>query len=160
MSKPRVYVETTIPSFYYETRPEPEMVARRRATREWWERARMAYEMITSSTVLLELAAGTSERAAPRMDLLQDVPIVLPNADVSEIVFAYLRNKLMPAKPTSGDATHLALASYHRCDFLLTWNCRNLANPNKSAHILRINARLGLHVPRLVTPLDLLERHE
>jgi hypothetical protein len=66
----------------------------------------------------------------------------------------------MPSKPTSGDATHLALASYHGCDFLLTWNCRHIANPNKAAHILRINTRLGLHVPRLVTPLDLLGRDE
>ncbi|HEX6041104.1 hypothetical protein [Longimicrobium sp.] len=120
----------------------------------------MNVDLITSSTVLLELAGGTGERAMVRMDLLREIPIVIPNADVAEIVFMYLRNKLMPAKPTSGDATHLALASYHHCDFLLTWNCKHLANPNKAAHILRINARLGLHVPRLVTPLDLLGRDE
>jgi hypothetical protein len=104
------------------------------------------------------LAAGTGVRALQRMDLLQNLPILFPNADIAEIVFTYVRHKIMPAKPTTADAIHLALASYHRCDFLVTWNCRHLANPNKAAHIVRINNRLGLHVPELVTPAELIER--
>jgi hypothetical protein len=60
-----------------------------------------------------------------------------------------------PADP-GGDALHLALASYHRCDFLVTWNCRHLANANKFGHIRRVNVLLGLFVPALVTPLELL----
>ena len=61
----------------------------------------------------------------------------------------------MPAD-IGGDALHLALASYHECDFLLTWNCRHLANANKFGHVRRINTLLGLHIPALVTPLELL----
>ena len=61
----------------------------------------------------------------------------------------------MPADP-GGDALHLALASYHKCDFLVTWNCQHLANANKFGHIRRVNAMLGLFVPALVTPLELL----
>ena len=61
----------------------------------------------------------------------------------------------MPRDPV-GDALHLALASFHKCDFLLTWNCLHLANANKFGHIRRINGMLGLFVPLLVTPLELL----
>ncbi len=61
----------------------------------------------------------------------------------------------MPTDP-AGDALHLALASYHKCDFLVTWNCRHLANANKIGHIRRVNTMLGLFVPALVTPLELL----
>ena len=61
----------------------------------------------------------------------------------------------MPDDPV-GDALHLAIASYHKCDFLLTWNCRHLANANKFGHIRRVNTLLGLYVPLLVTPLELL----
>lgn len=50
----------------------------------------------------------------------------------------------------------LALASFHKCDFLLTWNCHHLANVNKSGHIRRINKMLGLFVPSIVTPLQLI----
>jgi hypothetical protein len=61
----------------------------------------------------------------------------------------------MPADP-AGDALHLALASYHKCDFLVTWNCQHLANANKFGHLRRVNGMLGLYVPVLATPLQLL----
>jgi hypothetical protein len=56
----------------------------------------------------------------------------------------------------AGDAIHLALASFHKCDFLVTWNCLHLANANKFGHIRRINTMLGLFTPVLATPLQLL----
>ena len=68
---------------------------------------------------------------------------------------AYVGRQLIPAAPF-GDALHLALASYHRCDFLVTWNCKHLANANKFEHIRRVNGILGLFVPTLVTPLELI----
>ena len=74
---------------------------------------------------------------------------------VAEIVEAYITRKLMPNDPT-GDALHLALASFHRGDVLATWNCRHLANASKFDHIRRVNGILGLMVPSLVTPLELL----
>ncbi|MBT5020449.1 MAG: hypothetical protein HON04_17090, partial [Planctomicrobium sp.] len=74
---------------------------------------------------------------------------------VIEIVEAYIARMVMPNDPT-GDALHLALASYHQCDFLATWNCKHLANANKFDHIRRVNGILGLTVPSLVTPLELL----
>ena len=90
------------------------------------------------------------------LSLLDDIPLLMiAKPEINEIVASYLKNKLMPNEPT-GDALHLALASYHKCDFLLTWNCKHLANANKFQHIKRINALLGLFVPNLVTPLELL----
>lgn len=76
---------------------------------------------------------------------------------VAETVQVYIRHKLMPANP-GGDALHLALASHYECDFIVTWNCKHLANPNKFAHIRNINGVLGLSVPEIVTPLILLRR--
>lgn len=54
-----------------------------------------------------------------------------------------------------GDAAHLAMASYHGLDYLLTWNCRNLANANKYGHIQKINLKLGLQTPLIITPEQL-----
>jgi hypothetical protein len=88
--------------------------------------------------------------------LLKDVPVLAIEPAIAEIVQAYIRHRAMPANP-AGDALHLAIASYYRCDFLLTWNCKHLANANKFAHIQRINVLLGLHNPRLVTPLEFLD---
>ena len=155
MSKPRVYVETTIPSFYHETRTAPDIVARRRWTSQWWSGAPERYELVTSSPVLDELAGGPRERIAERLTLVRELPLLAVEPGIGEILQAYLRHKLMPADP-AGDALHLALASYHKCDFLVTWNCRNLANANKFEHIRRVNTMLGLFVPILATPLELL----
>ena len=77
------------------------------------------------------------------------------NEAIADIVTAYISHHVMPSDP-AGDALHLAIASFHKCDFLLTWNCRHLANANKFAHIRRVNGMLGLFVPTLVTPLELL----
>ena len=157
MPKPRVYVETTIPNFYYDRRTDPAVVSRRAWTREWWSSADREYDMVTGAPVLAELLAGISSRVAARIRLLGELPLLFPDAAMDETVSVYLRHKLMPAKPIE-DAQHLALASHHGCDFIVTWNCKHLANPNKARHVERINTRLGLHVPAIVTPLDLLGR--
>jgi predicted nucleic acid-binding protein len=155
MAKPRVYVETTIPSFYHEARTTPDIVARREWTRQWWSEAAERYELVTSPAVLDELASGPPERRQAWLALLRDLPLLPVEEAISEIVQAYLLHRVMPTDP-AGDALHLALASYHKCDFLVTWNCRHLANANKIGHIRRVNTMLGLFVPALVTPLEML----
>jgi predicted nucleic acid-binding protein len=155
MALPRVYVETTIPSFYHETRTTPEIVARREWTRRWWSNAGTRYDLVTSPAVLHELAEGPPERSADWLNLVAGLPVLTVDAAIAEIVEAYIQHKVMPADP-AGDALHLALASYHKCDFLVTWNCEHLANANKFGHIRRVNTMLGLLVPALVTPLELL----
>jgi hypothetical protein len=67
------------------------------------------------------------------------------------IAQVYWAERIMP-KPPSADAIHVALASYYRMDFLLTWNCAHLANARKQTSLEAINLRLHLSLPRLVTP--------
>ena len=155
MAKPRVYVETTVPSFYHEERTTPSIVARREWTERWWDGTPERYELVTSSAVLDELAGGIPERSAKRLALIRRLPLLPVESAIAEIVEGYIRHKVMPAD-SGGDALHLAFASYHKCDFLVTWNCQHLANANKFGHIHRVNAILGLFVPALVTPVELL----
>jgi len=153
---PKIYVETSIPSFYYEIRSEPEMVARRNWTRQWWLECRHEYEVVTSDAVIDELSRGDYSTKNDALNLVKDLPFLPLETAVYEIVQTYLQHRLMPKDPL-GDALHLALASYHKCEFLLTWNCKNLANANKFTHIKRLNTQMGLFIPTLITPLELLE---
>lgn len=150
-----IYIETTIPSFYYEARTEADMVARRDWTRAWWDQAYGSHTLVTSVAVIDELTQGDFPSRDDCLRLISDLPLVPVEVAISEIVEAYIAHHVMPRDPV-GDALHLALCSYHRCDFLLTWNCRHLANANKFDHIRRVNTLLGLYVPALVTPLELL----
>ena len=152
---PRIYVETTIPSFYFEVREEPDMVARRGWTRSWWTRASGQCELVTSAAVIDELERGAFPSRDSCLRLLEPLVVLAVESPVLDIVQTYVDRHVMPANPV-GDALHLALASYHQCDFLVTWNCRHLANAKKFSHIRRVNTLLGLCVPTLVTPLELL----
>ncbi|CAD0227826.1 MULTISPECIES: type II toxin-antitoxin system VapC family toxin [Planktothrix] len=153
--KSKVYIETSIPSFYYEIRTEPDMIARKEWTCLWWDQISSRYDLVTSIAVLDELNQGNFPSKEKAIQLLNDIPLIDIEAEIAEIVEAYIQNQVMPNDPL-GDALHLAMASYHKCDFLLTWNCRHLANANKFGHIRRINVMLGLYVPLLVTPLELI----
>lgn len=152
----RIYVETTVPSFYYEVRDEPEKIASRDWTRRRWERAVSDCELVTSAPVVDELERGDFPKREECLRLIAPLALLAVEPAVLEIVQTYIARRVMPRNPV-GDALHLALASHHRCDFLATWNCKHLANANKFAHIRRVNTLLGLFVPSLVTPLELLE---
>ena len=152
----RIYIETTVVSFYFNARPEPEMVARQNWTRRWLDAALSSSdELVTSLAVETELAAGAFPHKSDMIELASRLPLLDVNDAVIEAVEAYIANHVMPNDP-GGDAFHLAVASFHRCDFLVTWNCRHIANANKFGHIRRVNGILGLGNPALVTPLELL----
>ena len=154
--KPTVYVETSIPSFFYETREGAQFVAMRQWTQEWWEHEAKNYHGVTSDAVINELQTGNHPYKKEKLHLLKNTPLLDITPQIEEIVEVYLTHFLMP-KNDVGDALHLAIASYHKIDFLLTWNCKHLANANKQAHIRRINERLNLFTPALVTPYELTE---
>jgi predicted nucleic acid-binding protein len=141
MQKPRVYVETSIPSFYHELRTTPDVVARRDWTRQWWDEASAQYELLTSPAVINELSAGIPERSALRLSLIRDLPLLPIELAITEIAATYVQQKVMPADPT-GDALHLAIASFHKCDFLVTWNCAHIANANKFGRSCLFSLRL------------------
>ena len=104
--------------------------------------------------MLDELSKGGVHHKKPALAMALALPLIPGGDEVAEIVQAYVKHKIMPGDP-AGDALHLALASFHECDYLVTWNCRHLANANKFGHIRRINTMLGLKTPELVTPPEL-----
>jgi hypothetical protein len=111
--KPKVYIETSIPSFYYEERPEPDMVARKLWTRQWWEQSGSYYSLVTSVAVLDELRQGTYPNKTAVLDLVNTLPLIPVTQEIVEIVQTYIQHHVMPQDPV-GDALHLALASYHK----------------------------------------------
>jgi predicted nucleic acid-binding protein len=157
--KPTVYIETTIASFYWETRNDPESVAMKDWTREWWSGPRLLCDCWTSAATLEELDSGEHPEKELKLDLLENVLLLEINDEISEIAQVYVDNYLMP-RDVAGDALHVAVASYYKMDYLLTWNCAHLANARKKQHLRRINARLRLETPEIITPLELLgEQH-
>ena len=154
-----VYVETSVPSFYYDTRAGHDMQAMRQWTRDWWHLSKFDQELVIGPPVLLELGEAPAPKREKALKLIEGLRILPYSDEIIDIVEAYFAHKLMP-REAQGDADHLALASFYNCDLLVTWNCKHLANANKFGHIHRINGLLGLRTPALVTPQQLLEQDD
>jgi predicted nucleic acid-binding protein len=158
MPKPRIYVDTTIPSAYHTARTDAGMLERRDQTRRWWELAASTCELVISPAVLRELAQGRSDQVSLRLALVRGLPLLVGDDEVDQTVAMYIQHRIMPRDP-EGDAMHLALASHYECEALVTWNFHHLANPNKLHRIRRLNEEVGLSVPRILSPLALMEEH-
>ncbi len=152
--KKKVYMDTTIASYYYDNRKETEFL--RRTTRSWFRRQADGYSILVSEATLVEAEAGNYPNKKKVVDFVNKWQMLRHEEILGEIVETYIQHQLMP-KEYGGDALHLAYASHYNVDFLLTWNCNHLANANKKEHIRIINNRLGLFVPEITTPLALIK---
>jgi hypothetical protein len=146
-----VYIETTIPSAYVTTRTDPASLFRRQVTRDWWHEQACRYELLTADSVLIELGTGEWKGKDEALALIEAVPRLAIDAEVLAVARRYIVERLIPSD-LAGDALHLAAACVHEVDYLLTWNIRHLANPNKTEHLVVVNRRLGLLTPQIVTP--------
>lgn len=156
----RVYIETTVPSAHVSRRTDPSSLHRRDITRAWWRDQLFRYDVWISEAVVLELEQGDWPGKRDALHLVQPLRRVSVSEEVVGVARRYVQERLVPAN-LAGDALHLAAACVYEFDFLLTWNIRHLANPNKFTHLTMINRRLGLLTPQVVTPETLwLEENE
>ena len=151
----RVYIETTIPSFYYTLRRDIESRAMQSWTRKWWSQYADQFTLVSSLAVIEELRDGTSEKTQDRVDLVENLEMLSISPRIRRITQTYINRLIMPQDPF-GDALHLAIASFYNVDALLTWNYKHIANLNKIYRIRQVNQELGLPTPDLVTPLNYL----
>ncbi len=153
--KERIYLETSVIGAYFDERTDVVSAAQRFWTRRWWDEVRYEYELVISQAVIDELRHPDYQHSSEALTLIEGVSELVVNEEIREIVTLYIQHFIMPRNPL-GDALHLAFASHYKCDYLLTWNCRHIANPNKFRHIRLVNTSLGLYVPTLCTPNQLL----
>jgi predicted nucleic acid-binding protein len=150
--KRTVYLDTTIPNYYFDEREALKKFGE--ITRTWWQEERHNFNVWISNETLAELGEGVYPHKQEALEFAARLPVLPPDENIPEIAQIYIDNYLMP-RVLKGDALHLAYASFYKIDFLLTWNCNHLANANKKQHIRRINTRLNLSIPEIVTPLEL-----
>jgi len=156
MSLPKLYVETTIPSYLTARRSKDlRLAADQEATTEWWEEQRSEYNLYVSAAVLAEAGEGEPMFAAKRLAVLEGIPELRVSEDVTELAARLLTDQIIP-KAAEADAAHLAFAAVHRVDFLLTWNCRHIHNLKLERRIEAACRALGFVCPIICTPAELL----
>jgi hypothetical protein len=152
----RVYLETTVIS-YLTARPSRNLrvVAHQEITADWTRR-RTSFDLYVSRLVLDEAAAGDPEAAAQRLITLKGIPRLEVTESASQLAASLVAHAAIPIEATE-DALHVAVAAAHGMDYLLTWNCRHIANAMMRNRIADVCAASGYEAPVICTPEELLE---
>lgn len=155
-SMPTVYLETTIPS-YLAAHPSRDLViaAHQQISHAWWRHAREHYDLYVSEAVLNETRTGDPEAASRRSEFIRGLAVLRFNAEVRHLVNEYNR-RLGLGRRAEADLPHFAFAVAYGMDYLVTWNCRHIANDEVIRRLLKANAELGRVTPLIVTPEQML----
>lgn len=154
------YIETTIPS-YYVARSSSSLfhAAKQAATREWWDGGYSGLTLFTSLETIEEAGKGDERMAAERLCLLDGIPILPLPDDAIWLAQKLLDSGIVPNKAAS-DAIHIAVASVHHMDYLVTWNFKHIANPFLRERLRKEVAAAGLELPVMCSPEELLQDNE
>ncbi len=154
--KEKVYVETSIFS-YLTSKPSRNILAAawQSLTVEWWEKRRRDFDLFISELVREEALGGDKQAAAKRIAAMEGIPLLKITDEVVSLGRTFLEPGPLP-KRASGDALHLSLASIHKMDYLLTWNCRHLDNAEIKPKVRKLLSQKGLSIPEICTPQELI----
>ena len=153
----RVYIETTVIS-YLTARPNRDVViaGHQQSTHEWWDTRSASYQLCISQLVLKEAGAGDSQSAQERLEVLKAMTMLETSGEALDLAKELIQAGALPAK-AADDALHIAVAALNGIPYLLTWNCRHLANATMRPLIDNVCAGKGLKAPIICTPEELLE---
>ena len=157
IEKSSLYLESTIPS-YLAARPSRDLIvaAHQQITHDWWYQARERFDMYISEAVLEEISAGDPDAVTRRRSFVDGLSILASADDVADLAVEY-ESRLGLASVAPLDAVHLAYAAVYEMGYLLTWNCKHLANGVVIQRLQTVNLSLGRLTPVIVTPEELLE---
>ncbi|MEG4495502.1 type II toxin-antitoxin system VapC family toxin [Microcoleus sp. D3_18_C4] len=151
-----VYIETSILGYITARSTKNLMLAANiEITRDWWEFRRSAFTLYTSEAVLDEVVQGDAGIATQRLEILRDFPLLALNQDVQDLAVQLLTRSNLPPKARV-DAIHIATATVHGMDYLLTWNCKHIANAQIQGKLAEISLDFGYVLPVLCTPNELM----
>jgi predicted nucleic acid-binding protein len=153
---PTVYLETSVIS-YLAARPSRDLVVRahQAMTREWWDTRRSSFELYVSVEVLGEIDRGDPSAAQARRRYVEGLPAFGLSSQAEALAFEILQTSALPWKARS-DALHIAIATVNAIDVLLTWDRTHIANAIIQRKIIRLTRKMGLQLPAIVTPAEML----
>lgn len=154
--KAKVYIETSVVSYLTARPSKNAFIARyQQATQDWWQLRRHDFDLFTSLLVINEASAGDQQMAQQRLQVLATIPLVDLKQEARDLAHQLIDRGPLPAK-AADDALHIALAAVHGLDYLLTWNCKHIANAEMRQPLIRICSAAGFTAPVTCTPEELM----
>jgi len=145
--KSSLYLETSVIGAYLDN-GEP---FRRDLTIRWWEHEMSEYRAVVSALVTRELERVQEPHRTGYLKLIRNLEHVDLTEEAAILAEGYIARGIFHRKYIA-DALHVAIASFHKIDYLVTWNFGHLANVRRQARIRLFNTAAGFFVPMIVTP--------
>ena len=151
-----VYLETTFIS-YLVARPSRDLIvaAHQQATHDWWATRQNEFEKFISQAVIDEASAGDPAEVQKRLAIIGGLRALEITEEAESLTQAIINAGILPQRAVR-DAAHVAVAAVHAIDYLLTWNCRHLANAQIARRIGLTCEKLGYRMPVICTPEELM----
>ncbi|MFN6475203.1 type II toxin-antitoxin system VapC family toxin [Nostoc sp. DedQUE07] len=151
-----VYIETSILG-YLTARSTDNLIlaANMKITQDWWNIRRGSFVLYASEIVEDEAARGDAAIADQRLNLLESLTFLDLTEEAIELAQEFLQQSNLPPK-ASNDALHISLATVYGLDYLLTWNCKHMANAQIQRKLSQISSELGYELPVICTPYELM----
>lgn len=151
-----VYIETSIVS-HASAWPSSDVriAAIQHQARQWWALERPKFELVASQLVIDEASVGDPSAVAARLKLLDGVPTVPIDDDVRNLARKIVSASMMPQK-AAADALHVAAAAVAGIEYLLTLNCKHIANAHELPRIYRLLDEHGFGQLLICTPSEFL----
>lgn len=111
--------------------------------------------LYASQLVLTEAGKGDREAAAKRLKALDDIELIELKEEAADLAAIFIRSRAVPEK-VEEDALHVALAAIYGLDYLMTWNCKHIANAEIQKRMRIICADEGYAMPTICTPEELM----
>ena len=155
--KPTVYLETSVIGYLaMRVSSVLRVAANQQTTRDWWDNRRGQYDVFVSRFVVYECSQGDPVAAQERLVYLEGVPLLQVPVEADALAESLLREVPLPENAAT-DAMHIAVAAVNGIEYLLTWNCRHIANPSLRLRIENVCREKGYEAPVICTPQELLE---
>jgi hypothetical protein len=151
VNRMKIYLETSFISACVTNRTDPSSLHRKKESLDWWTSERQKHQLILSSEVITELSAPTYPLRIAALHFIKDIPPLMISPEAMGFAGILIDEQVMPQR-LSGDAIHVAVATLERSEYILSWNVKHLANPNKRVHLAKICMRLGFVPPIITTP--------
>ena len=153
--KPRAYIETTVVS-YLTAWPSRDVViaGNQQTTRDWWRDAADRFELVASELVINEAGAGDAGAARGRLAILDSLTLLDATEEAGELAQQLVQSGVIP-QTKAEDAAHIAIAVTNGVDYLVTWNCRHIANATMRSRIERVCREAGYEPTIICTPEEL-----
>ncbi len=153
--KPRAYVETSVIS-YLSAKPSSDLIVagHQQITVDWWKTAADSLDLVASELVFQEASAGDKVAARLRIGTLDCLELLEITLETVELAETLVKSAAIPEKAAE-DALHIAICATNGIEFLVTWNCRHIANATLRSGIERVCRAAGFEPPIICTPEEM-----